>query len=97
MYCVYILESKRTGKYYTGQCNDLSDRLRRHNSGQTPSIKHGIPWDLFWIKEVSTRSEAMSLEKQIKSRGAKRFLDGLGGAFLRRLGLQSKSPREAGS
>ena len=77
MYCVYILESKSLGKYYTGQCNDLSDRLRRHNSGQTPSIKHGIPWELVWSEEVETRSEAMSLEKKIKSRGAKRFLEGL--------------------
>ena len=77
MYYVYILESKSLGKYYTGQCNDLSDRLGRHNSGQTHSIKHGIPWDLVWSEEVETRSEAMSLEKKIKSRGAKRFLEGL--------------------
>jgi putative endonuclease len=77
MYFVYILESKSLGKYYTGQCNDLSDRLGRHNSGQTPSIKHGIPWDLVWSKEVETRSDAMSLEKKIKSRGARRFLEGL--------------------
>jgi len=74
MYFVYILESKGLGKYYTGQCNDLVGRLRRHNSGQTPSIKHGIPWDLVWSKAVGTRSEAMALEKKIKSRGAKRFL-----------------------
>ena len=77
MYCVYILESKSLGKYYTGQGNDLSDRLRRHNSGQSPSIKHGIPWDLVWSQKVETRSEAISLEKKIKSRGAKRFLEGL--------------------
>ena len=77
MYCVYILESKSLSKYYTGQCNDLSDRLRRHNSGQTPSIKHGIPWELVWSQSVVSRAEAMALEKKIKSRGAKRFLEDL--------------------
>ena len=58
----------------TTQGNDLVDRLRRHNSGQTPSIKHGIPWELVWSQEVGSRAEAMALERKIKSRGAKRFL-----------------------
>ena len=58
----------------TTQGNDLVDRLRRHNSGQTPSIKHGIPWELVWSQAVMSRSEAMALEMKIKSRGAKRFL-----------------------
>jgi putative endonuclease len=37
-----------------------------------------IPWKLVWSKEVATRTEAMALEKKIKSRGAARFLKDLG-------------------
>ena len=30
---VYILYSKSLDKYYTGQTNNLKDRLKSHNSG----------------------------------------------------------------
>jgi putative endonuclease len=74
----YILYSDSSGKYYTGHCADLTTRLMEHNAGETSSIKQGIPWRVVWIKECTTRSEAMGLEKKIKSRGAKRFLQDLG-------------------
>jgi putative endonuclease len=74
---VYILKSIKTGFFYTGQTIDLIRRLEEHNSGKTGSIKAGIPWELVWSKEVDDRSAAVILENLIKSRGAKRFLDGL--------------------
>ncbi len=49
--------------------------MRRHNTGNGKYIKTGVPWELIWKKEVLTRSEAMKLEKQIKKRGAKRYLE----------------------
>ena len=49
-----------------------------HNSGETTSIKNGIPWVIVWSKEVETRAEAMQLEKKIKSRGARRFIEDIG-------------------
>ncbi|MBI9065065.1 MAG: GIY-YIG nuclease family protein [Marinilabiliaceae bacterium] len=33
-YFVYILQSQRSGKYYCGQTNNVSDRLQRHNKGE---------------------------------------------------------------
>lgn len=71
---MYILFSDRLKKFYTGQCEDLHHRLEQHNNGETQSIKRGIPWRVVWKRECSTRSEAMILEKRIKSRGAGRFL-----------------------
>ncbi len=52
--------------------------MLEHNSGETTSIKNGIPWVIVWRKEVETRREAMQLEKKIKSRGAKRFIEDIG-------------------
>ena len=75
MYTVYILYSRSTLKYYTGQTDNLENRLQRHNSGLSLSTKNGKPWDLIYMIEVSTRSEAMILEQKIKKRGAKRYLD----------------------
>ena len=73
-YSVYILFSKITKRYYTGQTQDIDNRISEHNSGETTSIKNGIPWKLVWVMEVGSRSEAVLLESKIKKRGAKRFL-----------------------
>ena len=77
-YTVYILYSESIEKYYTGQTQDLVNRFAEHNSKETKSIKNGIPWILVWSKDVSTRGEAMIIEKKIKKRGAGRFLNDLG-------------------
>jgi putative endonuclease len=72
---VYILFSKTRSGYYIGQTSNIEKRLKRHNKGIVPSTKGGIPWKLILQIEVSNRSEAMLLEKKIKKRGAKRFID----------------------
>ena len=72
---VYILFSKISSRYYVGQTINIENRLKRHNKGIVPSTKGGVPWKIVLTLEVSNRSEAMILEKKIKKRGAKRFLD----------------------
>ncbi len=75
MYIVYILFSKTSLKYYTGQTNNLEDRLNRHNSGLSLSTKSGKPWTLIYQLQFNTRSEALQIESKIKKRGAKRYLE----------------------
>jgi len=75
MYTVYILYSEKSSRYYVGQTSNITDRLERHNQGRVKSTKFGIPWRIILQIEVSTRSEAMILEKQIKKRGAKRYVE----------------------
>ena len=82
MYYLYILYSDSLQEYYCGQCNDMDSRLRRHNLGETRSIKHGIPWKIIGFVIFETRAEAMALEKQIKKRGIKRWLDAHGGKLV---------------
>ena len=77
-YLVYILYSDRCKKFYTGHTDNFANRFVEHNNGETKSIKACIPMSLIWSNEVVTRSEAMMLEKKIKSRGAARFLGDLG-------------------
>jgi putative endonuclease len=74
-YIVYILYSKKRSRYYVGQTGDIKKRIKRHNKGYVPSTKSGLPWDLVLTFKVENRSEAMTLEKKIKKRGIKRFLD----------------------
>ncbi len=77
MYTVYILFSEKINKYYIGQTKDLENRLKEHNNGETNFMRGGKPWILVWSIIVASRVEAVQLEKKIKSRGAKRYLEEL--------------------
>ncbi len=74
-FSVYIIYSKKLSKFYVGQTIELADRLKRHNDGRSKFTKRGIPWYLVHCFEVTSRSEAMQLERKIKKRGIKRFLE----------------------
>ncbi|MFN7654355.1 MAG: GIY-YIG nuclease family protein [Cyclobacteriaceae bacterium] len=74
---VYILQSLTTNRYYVGQTNNLEKRLDEHNSEVAGHTKKEQPWKLVWHKTVSTRGEALLLERKIKKRGASRFLEDL--------------------
>jgi len=67
VYWVYLIKSAESGNYYIGQTGDLEKRIARHNSGQSRYTKNKGPWVLAGSIEVSTRSEAMRLEKKLKS------------------------------
>jgi putative endonuclease len=71
---VYFLYSKKWEKYYVGISTDVSDRLLRHNSGQSLSTRGGIPWILVYTIERDNKSKAMSLELKVKKRGIERYL-----------------------
>jgi putative endonuclease len=67
MFWVYILYSESTGRYYKGQTEDIGARVDRHNKGYEKFTKKGIPWTLIWSTSVSTRAEALKLEKKLKN------------------------------
>ena len=77
MYYVYILQSEKSGKYYTGYCADIEVRLIRHNSGATPSTKSGIPWKLVYFENFSEKSEAIKRENEIKSKKSRKYIENL--------------------
>jgi putative endonuclease len=77
MYYVYILYSERLSKYYCGFTNDVTRRIEQHNTGQGNFTSKGCPWILINSFNCNTKIEALSLEKKIKKRGIKRFLDDL--------------------
>ena len=73
----YILYSQKTNKFYIGSTQDIDGRLHRHNSGHTPSTKSGIPWEMKYHEEYSTRAEAMNREMYIKSQKSKKYIEKL--------------------
>jgi putative endonuclease len=80
-YYTYIIYSDLTGRYYTVITDDLERRLHEHNSGRSRTTSRGVTWKIMFYKDFGTRSEATTLEKRIKKRGAKRFIDDINGAI----------------
>jgi putative endonuclease len=75
MYTVYIVYSERFARHYSGMSTHLRKRLKKHRSGQTPSVPASEDWTVVWSRCVATAAEARVLEKRIKARGARRFLE----------------------
>jgi putative endonuclease len=67
MYYVYVLESEKTGRHYTGSCEEVSERVCRHNAGHSKATRHGVPWRLVYSEALPTRAEACRRETELKS------------------------------
>jgi len=73
---VYILHLvDRT--HYTGLTQNMNRRMREHQEGQSRSTRLKLPVTLIFLVRLETRKQARTLEKRIKGRGAKRWLDQL--------------------
>jgi putative endonuclease len=95
-YC-YVLRSERTGRRYVGACKDLADLLYRHNSGQSPATKSGVPWRVIHTEGFTTRTEALARERYYKTGHGRDELDRLPerGRLGDRSEVQILSPRLA--
>ena len=67
MFYCYILRSQKTSRRYIGSCEDREERLRRHNTGDTKSTRHGVPWVLIHNEAFPTRREATAREYYYKT------------------------------
>jgi putative endonuclease len=75
MFTVYVLYSKGFNKIYIGYTSDLSTRFLSHNELGTKgwTIKFR-PWEILITEEFSTKSEAITREKQLKSAKGREFI-----------------------
>ncbi|MGQ0661795.1 GIY-YIG nuclease family protein [Sphingosinicella sp.] len=75
---VYILQSlARPERYYIGCTDDVLDRVRRHNAGQSESGSrhtsiHG-PWQVVVQIGFEDRAKAFAFEKYLKSGSGRAF------------------------
>ena len=72
---VYMLMSisKVKKKTYVGYTNNLTERLKKHNSGKGAKSTRGYKWNLIFKKKFSTKSKAMSYEYKLKKDRKKRL------------------------
>lgn len=75
MYHTYIICSESTDRYYVGSTQDVSERLKRHNNSHSKSTKGKGPWKIIETFSFESRAEAIKLEKKVKRRGTRRYLE----------------------
>jgi putative endonuclease len=68
MFYVYILHSQRLQKYYVGSTQDVSNRFRKHNNGESRSTRNGVPWELIHAEEFPTPAEAVRKDSKREGR-----------------------------
>ncbi|MFH1692585.1 MAG: GIY-YIG nuclease family protein [Candidatus Omnitrophota bacterium] len=74
MYHVYVLENN-LGQYYSGSCEDLQKRLKRHNQNSVRFTKNKGPWKIAYQETVENRTQARKREHEIKRhKNLKHFL-----------------------
>ena len=71
---VYILYSPSLNRFYTGLSKFHQKRHRQHRKGQTAWTSRASDWREIWITQAPDTLAARQLERQIKARGASRFL-----------------------
>lgn len=64
---VYILESLKDNKLYTGCTSDICKRLHAHNSGKVKSTQKRRPFKVGYFEEYSTLIEARRRERYLKT------------------------------
>ena len=67
MYFVYILYSLSRGKYYIGSCQNIDERIKKHNTNHTGFTGKTGDWQLKWIETQPDKATALKREKQIKN------------------------------
>ena len=75
MFYCYVLRSEKTGRRYVGSCENLAERIRRHNAGESKATKHGVPWILIHSESFATRTEAAQRERYYKTGRGRDELD----------------------
>jgi len=62
MYYVYILQSGKDGKLYTGFTPNLDARLQKHRSGKVLATKARLPVDLLYYEAYKNEPDARNRE-----------------------------------
>ncbi|MEK9183859.1 MAG: GIY-YIG nuclease family protein [Patescibacteria group bacterium] len=74
MFYTYVLKSSKDEKLYIGWTNDLTERIKTHNSGKVESTKWRCPLELVYYEACFSKEKAIYREKYFKTGFGRRFL-----------------------
>ena len=76
VFYVYMLKciSDNINKTYVGYTNNLTLRLKKHNSNKGAKATRGLKWKIIYKKKFNTKNTAMSYEYRLKKDKVKRAM-----------------------
>ena len=74
MYYVYVIQSLKDNKFYTGFTDNLKRRIREHNNKKEPSTRPRVPFKLIYFEGCINKEDAIIRERYLKTGKGKRFL-----------------------
>ncbi len=88
---VYILQSRKNGKFYIGSTNDIDRRLIEHNSGHTRHTREQGPFELIFKQEYPNLIISRNVERWLKKQKSHTFLDKVisDGKITKEFGIES--------
>ena len=77
MYYCYVIYSQTLNKYYIGESDDVERRLELHNSGYFARAysKRATDWSLFVVIPCPTRITALKIEKYLKKKKSRKYIE----------------------
>jgi putative endonuclease len=73
-YFVYILYSQSADKFYVGQTDNVTERLKSHQSAISRYTSgQAKDWDLVYQETLSTRTEGIRRELEIKKKKSRKY------------------------
>jgi putative endonuclease len=72
-YWVYIIESLQDHSFYIGYSENLENRLKQHNNGESIYTSRKIPWKLVYYEEFESKSSAIKRERFLKKQRNSNF------------------------
>ena len=74
MFYVYVIQSLKGEKVYSGYTTNLKRRLAEHNQGLNFSTKPYRPWQIIYYEACLNETDAKRREKYLKTTQGKRLL-----------------------
>ncbi len=83
MHYVYVLQSLKDRKLYTGYARDLEKRFKKHNSGMVTSTKDRRPLRLAYYEACLGKKDALHREIYLKTAWGKRYINNRIAGYLK--------------
>lgn len=74
LYYTYVLLSLKDNEIYVGYTEDLSQRIKMHNSGQVTATKFRMPLKLIYFEACLNKEKAIKREKTLKTGFGRKYI-----------------------
>ena len=75
---LYILYSNKLDNFYVGAtCDDIKERLRRHNSNHKGFTGRVSDWEVVYSEKFDSKESAFAREKEVKKWKSRKMIEHL--------------------